>query len=124
MTVIEAINQADELNGNAYSLEMKVSWLSELDMKIKLLLIDSHENETPDLFFEYDSDVDLDAELLVPPPFDNMYPKWIEAKINFANGEYDRYNASISVFNAEYEMLEKYYHRNHMPKSTGNRFRF
>ena len=43
MTLIEAINRADNLTTNGYSQSEKIAWLSELDGRIKESVIDKHE---------------------------------------------------------------------------------
>lgn len=43
MTIREAIAQIDELRPNTFSQELKVRWLSILDMRIKNDIIDTHE---------------------------------------------------------------------------------
>ena len=124
MTIIEAINQNDALKSNAYSQEDKLAWLSRLDWIIKRLIIDTHEGAGNVSFTGYDGNTDLHTVLLVPAPYDEIYLRWLEAHINYTNGEIDKYNAAITMFNTAYEAYENYYHRNHMPLSQGSRFIF
>lgn len=124
MTIIEAINRTDSVKRNSYGLTDKIAWLSKLDWMIKCNIIDTHEGGESIVFNGYDEDTDLKTELLVPAPFDEMYIRWLEAQINLANAEYSGYNASILLFNTEYEAYDCYYNRDHMPKQAGNRFLF
>ena len=64
----------------------------------------------------------METELLVPAPWDEMYLRWLEARIDYANAEYTRYNNSMDMFRAVYQAYRSYYNRTHMPKGT--RFRF
>ena len=41
------------------------------------------------------------TELLVYPPHDKLYRTYLLAMIDFANGEYTKYNNSIAMFNAQ-----------------------
>ena len=66
-------------------------------------------------FCGYDDKTPMDTELLVPEPFDEIYPLWLEARIDYANGEYDKYNNSILMYNAAYDAYANYYNRNNMP---------
>lgn len=76
-----------------------------------------------DIFFKcYDEETPLDTELLAHHPYDEMYPMWLEAQIDYANNEYGRYNNSISMFNSIYSAFERWYNRNHMP--IGNNIKF
>lgn len=116
MKIIEAINAIDELKHNTYSQEEKVKWLSRLDGMVKRLIIDTHDGAEGVTFYGYRSDTDPETVLLVPEPFDEMYLRWLEAQIDYANGEYGKYNNSILMYQADYDAYANYYNRNHMPK--------
>lgn len=119
MKIIEAINKVDHLKFNTFSQDDKVDWLSRLDHMVKTQIIDTHEGRENVAFTGYDEGTDLHTELLIPAPFDVAYLRWMEAQIDYNNGEIDRYNISISMFNTEYEAFENWYRRNHMPVSKG-----
>ena len=120
MKIIEAINRIDSLKHNTYDQSDKVEWLSELDSIVKAEIIDTHEEEVD--FEEYDDSTDPQTELLIPAPYDKAYLLWMEAQIDYYNGEYDKYNNAIELFDAEYERYRNYYNRTHMPK--GKKFKF
>ena len=125
MKIIEAINKVDELKFNTFSQEQKVGWLARLDQMVKTQIIDTHEGGEDISFAGYDSETDLHStELLIPAPFDEVYLRWMEAQIDYYNGEINKYNISISMFNTEYEAFGNWYHRNHKPASQGQRFIF
>ena len=52
------------------------------------------------------------------------YRRGLEAQIDLSNGEYERYNAQITVFSDEYAAFENDFHRNHRPVRRGRRFVF
>jgi hypothetical protein len=122
MKIAEAISKVDALKPNTYSSEDKVEWLSSLDFRVKSQIIDTHECNDPVLFDGYNSATDHETELLVPAPYDEMYLRWLEAQIDYYNGEDDRYNNAIILFNNAYDGYKKHYTRNHMPISKGSRF--
>lgn len=122
MTIIEAIANIDSLKRNTYSQEDKLKWLSRLDSMAKRLVIDVHEGAENVTFSGYDDSTDLHTELLIPAPFDEAYLRWMEAQIDYANGEYDKYNNSITMFNTSWEAYQNWYNRTHMP--TGAKLRF
>lgn len=124
MKIIEAINRIDSLLHNTYDQVKKVEWLSELDGYVKTNIIDTHEGRELVTFTGYDANTDIQTELLVPAPFDSVYLKWLEAQIHYANGEYDRYNNAIVMYNASYDAYAAYYHRTRMPIINGRRFLF
>lgn len=124
MTIAEVISKVDALKPNTYTPEDKIDWLSTLDARVKSQIIDAHACKEPIDFYGYDSVNDRETELLVPAPFDEMYLRWLEAMIDYHNGEDDRYNNAIILFNNAYEGYKKHYTRTHMPLSRGNRFVF
>lgn len=124
MTIRDAITRIDALKFNTYSDIDKVEWLSRLDNSIKLQVIDAHEGGEDVVFTGYDDRTDMDTQLLVPSPFDEIYLRWMEAQIDYHNGEYDKFNASIIMYNTAFEAFANYYKRTHMPRSRGNRFIF
>ena len=124
MTIAEVISKVDALKPNTYAPEDKVEWLSNLDARVKSQIIDAHECKDHIYFYGYDSLSDLETELLVPAPYDEMYLRWLEAMIDYHNSDDDRYNNAIILFNNAYEGYKRHYTRTHMPISTGKRFIF
>lgn len=124
MTLIEAINRADKLKPNTYSQQDKVRWLSTLDGTVKSEIIDTHEGGEDVAFTGYDEETLLTTELLIPAPYDEVYIHYLEMQIDYANGEYGKYNNSAAAYNMAFSAYEKYYNREHMPKSYGSRFIF
>ena len=124
MTIAEAISNVDTLKPNTYSIEDKLGWLSTLDTRVMTQIIETHELDQPIYFYGYDDTEDLEIDLLVPAPYDEMYLRWLEAMIDYHNSEDDRYNNAIMLFNNAYEGYKTHYTRTHMPKSHGNRFIF
>ena len=122
MKIIEAINRIDSLKRNTYTESDKVEWLSRLDAMVKKNIIDTHEGDEVS-FKGYDDSTDIQkTELLIPTPYDEVYLRWMEAQIDYHNGEYDKYNNAIEMFTTAYEGYSNYYNRTHMPK--GKKFKF
>lgn len=122
MTIIEAINQIDNLKHNTYTQADKVKWLSRLDSMVMRLVIETHEGGEYVDFTGYDDTTDLDTELLIPEPFDEAYLRWMEAQIDYTNGEYDKYNNSMEMFNTYWKDYQNFYNRTHMPKGKAMKF--
>ena len=118
MKIIEAIQAVDTLKPNTYSELEKIQWLSKLDSTIKTEIIDTHEGADDITFNGYDENTSLETELLVKAPYDDIYVSWLESRIDYANGEYAKYNNSTTVFNIAYTSFERYYNKSHMPKGT------
>lgn len=122
MTIMEALYRIDEVKPNSYSQAEKIKWLSSLDGMIKSEIIDTHEGGEGVVFNGYGEDEDLTKKLLVDAPYDDIYLRWLETQIDYANGEYGKYNNSIAMYNATYSAYEKFYNRTHMPKGTKFKF--
>lgn len=122
MKIVEAIDRIDGLKHNTYSYNEKIAWLSRLDSMVKRLIIDTHEGGENVTFNGYTDSTDMMTELLVPAPFDEIYIRWLEAQIDYANGEYGKYNNSILMYQTVYDAYANYYNRYHMPISTKMKF--
>lgn len=122
MTLLEAINRIDVLKPNSYSQGEKIQWLSNLDGIIKREIIDTHEGGEGVVFNGYTEETSLTTELLVPAPYDDVYLRYLETQIDYANGEYGKYNNSMAMYDTAYSSFQRYYNRTHMP--IGRKFKF
>lgn len=122
MTIMEAIYRIDAVKPNSYSQSEKIKWLSSLDGVVKEEIIDTHEGGEGVSFDGYNENSDLAITLLVPAPYDDIYLRWLESQIDYANGEYGKYNNSIAMYNTAYVAFANHYNRTHMPK--GRKFKF
>lgn len=116
MTISEAVNMADTLKPNTYTPETKLYWLSKLDGIVFEKIIKTHEGAEISEFKGYTAETPLDTKLIIAAPYDDIYIKWLEAQIDYANREYDKYNNSIVAYNDAYSEFERYYNRTYMPK--------
>lgn len=122
MKILEAITQLDVLKPNSYSQAEKIGWLSTLDGTVKTEIIDTHEGAEGVIFNGYDENTKLDTELLASKPYDVLYIHYLEAQIDYANGELNKYENSMTMFNSAYSNYERFYNRTHMPKSKKFKF--
>lgn len=122
MTIIECIGRIDALKPNNFTELDKIRWLNEIESIIKTTIIDTHEGGKDIVFNGYDADTSTETELLVQPPYDDIYLKWLEAKIDYHNAEYAKYNNSSIAYNSAYSAFERYYNRTHMPVQTKLKF--
>lgn len=122
MTIMDALYRIDELKPNSYSQTEKIKWLSSLDGVIKSEIIDTHEGGEDKVFNGYGEEEELTTVLLVPAPYDDIYLRWLEAQIDYANGEYGKYNNSIAMYNTAYTAYANHYNRTYMPK--GKKFKY
>lgn len=119
MTVMEIINHLDAIKPNSYSQVEKIKWLNQVEWIIKKEIVDTHEGADHHPFDGYNPTSSLSTEVIAPAPYDKLYVHWIESQIDYTNGEYPKYNNSITMFNASYDAFAKWYNREHMPLSRG-----
>ena len=97
MRIFEAIDQADELKPNDFTQDQKIQWLAALDFRLYTELLLQYADPLPD-FTIYTSDTELTKKLLVPPPFDELYPLYLIMRMELFNGEVNRYNNARLVY--------------------------
>ena len=110
MTPNKVIEMVDRVKPNTYTEEDKLRWINELDGMVQRLV---HQSDT---VISYSYPEDMDRELLIPFPFDDVYNLFVEAKIDFYNREYANYNNSAMMFEAQYAEFKKAYIREHRAK--------
>ena len=111
MTLREAIAAADEVKPNAFSASVKTRWLNEAEGKVQLEVL---LREIGDVV-RYSWPDDADTELLAPTPFDKLYPAYLQAMIDFGNGEYELYRATAAMFNSHFGDYMRWYARTERP---------
>ena len=95
-TIKEIIERIDENKPNAFGESMKLRWIAQLDGKIAadLFLMDIAEIRA----LQYT----VDSQPLVEYPHDDIYDLWLSAKIDFENGEYNKYQNTMLMYNEAY----------------------
>ena len=115
MTMTEAIAAADALRpGNPYSEAQKRTWLSALDGRIWLEVQQNSPEELPAYPVPGEGETDTRA-LLVPAPFEELYPAYLVSKIDFADMEWEAYGVSVRNYNTLFDGYAKWYLRQHRP---------
>lgn len=97
MTIRDVLRLCDDVRPNPYAPATKIRWLGELDGKVaqQVMLLDRSEMSQ----FQY-TERDMEREMLVEFPHDEIYQYWLNAKLDYAAGELKRYNNDIELFNA------------------------
>ena len=111
LTLKDCIDFVDGIEPNDYTEGQKTAWVSEVEgMVITDVLLRPVREFTP-----LDYGQDKDRPLAVLPPHDKLYRDYLQARIHFANGEYDRYSGSMALFNAEWGEFVRWFARNYSP---------
>lgn len=104
MTIQECITFVDGIEPNAYTDAQKTQWVLEAEKRIYMQVFLQQ-------FVDYRAESVLSQELSVPSPYDRIYPDYLQAKIHYANGEYDRYDNSMQLFNQAWAEVNRWFGR-------------
>lgn len=100
MKIREIIDRVDAVKPNVFTPEVKLDWINKIEGRLCADVFLMSTPQIRELVYRYPED--MDAEPLVTSPHDDIYELWLTAQIDFANGEYNRYNNSMTAFNAAY----------------------
>ena len=117
MTVQAALNYLDEVKPNAFSQGVKLDWLSEIEGKIALEI----HLETPESLEDWlpYAAADLSEELQVGVPYTGVYTWWLQAQADLANGEYDKAQNTMTLFNNAWAEYLRWYCQKYDPVQEG-----
>lgn len=117
MKVGEAIAYLDEVKPNAFSRGVKLGWLSEIEgklaLEIRLETMESLEDWLP-----YAA-ADMTAELRAGFPYTGVYTWWLQAQVDLANGEYDKAQNTMAMFNNAWAEYLRWYCQRYDPVEEG-----
>lgn len=100
MTIAEVIALADGVKPNAFDSTAKTAWISALEGRIAADVFLMGKEELAR--FRYTWPDDRDTELLVEFPHDDIYVLWLQAQIDANNGEYNKYQNTMQIYNEAY----------------------
>ena len=109
MTINDAIAKAGELRLNAISEEQKYTWVYELECAVCEMMGE----EPPKKEFP------KDIELAMPAAHEDVYVKYLAAKIDYYNGETALYTNDLAIYNEAMDAARAWYIRNNRPASSG-----
>lgn len=121
MTLKEAIERTDAMRPDPLPLSEKLRILDSVDRTVMNEIVLRHEHAEDTGFAGY-TEAQTDKQLLVPPPYDELYIYALEARIYYACGELTRYNNSLATMQSIYESYRREYHRNHKPLRSDIKF--
>ena len=110
MRINDAISKADELRINAISQEQKYTWVYEFEARIAEIM---DEKLSPKNFPE-------NIELLMPDEHEDIYVKYLAAKIDYYNGETALYQNDQAIFEDAFADARAWHIRTRGAKNQGN----
>lgn len=114
MKLKETIEFVDGVKPNAYSEEQKTRWISDCEGMVQTRIFLWALTE----IISYAWPADKETVLLVDPPHDKLYLSYLYAMIDFANGEYAKYQNSMQMFNAEFSEFMRWFAGAYRPADT------
>ena len=104
MKIRDLFNYVHKIKENPFEDSELLVWLNEVEglvhTKVFLLAPSEYKEITAD-------DIDSDTfKLLIVGPHQKIYPAYLVAMIDFANGEYNRYANTLEMFNAHFTELQ------------------
>lgn len=112
-TIKKIIERVDDLRPNAFSETTKLAWISELDGKIAADVMLMSIDDIRQLEYAYPEG--LDKEPLVTYPHQELYVYWLQAQIDYANGEYNKYQNSMEMYNEYYGNFVRWFANTYEP---------
>lgn len=114
MRVKDVLEYIDEIKPHPYSEKILTRWLSDCEgmVQTQVMLLAPVEQ------FTYSYPEDEETVLLVNPPFDKLYPSYLSAMIDYANGEYNKYANTMQMFNSEFSEFMRWFANTYRPADT------
>lgn len=113
MTVAEIIDRFNIERPNQTEDSVKVPWLKQVEWTIYNDVIKMYDDVDLEL-----EDFDMDSELIVPVPFEDIYINWLDAKIGFNSGDTGRYTRAMTQYNNLLLNYQQFYNRSTTPNRT------
>lgn len=105
MKANKVIERIDAIRPNSYSEEIKLAWINDFEETVQKTVMLSPEIRT----LSYPED--METELLITAPYDNLYCFYLESMIDYYNREYSNYNNSVLMFETRFTEYKKAYIR-------------
>ena len=104
----------DDIKPNAFSDEVKTAWVNEVEKLVQtevfLLAVED--------VVQYQWPADSGATLLAKPPHDKIYWVYLSAMVDFGNGEYDKYQNTMQMFNQFFSEFMRWFALTYRPADT------
>ena len=115
MKLKNVISRVDGMKPNAFSNEVKVGWVNELEnmVQTEIFLL------APEEMVEYTWEENAESELLIRAPYSKLYWIYLHAMIDFTHGEYEKYSQTMQMFNAWLQEYQIWYARTFRPADGG-----
>lgn len=105
ITVADVVSYVDDIKPNAVPYDTKHEWVLDLERELRAKIVD-----------EYETNALQEDILCATPLFKDVYRWYLEAMIDDAHAETQKYNNSATKYNAARAEFADYYNRTHKRK--------
>ena len=121
MTVAGIIEQYNTERPNNVEDALKKDFLKRVEQMIIDIIIKNHQG-APDEeeLIEHIEDFDIDTELLVEEPYDDLYIYYLDQRISLNNNDTKRYNVASQLYNNALLTYQQKYNREHKSIQPGS----
>lgn len=114
MKISELLAKVDSLKSNNIDTQFKIMFLNEIEHLLYTKIFELAEDTDFDMPVYTEENMEVD--LLVHSPYEDIYFLFLCAKIDLLNQEFTSYNNNISLFTNMFNDFAADYRRKHMPK--------
>lgn len=107
MTLSEALERIKKQKPSALTDDELIAEVNQLEAVVQQEIFDFLFEDIRQYTVE-----DMEEELLIYKPFDEVYTFYVAAKIDSINEEYNSYNANMAFFNNRYKDFRAHHRRN------------
>lgn len=108
MTLSDIIEEFDKERKNELPIDIKLRWISQLDIKISSEILSDRQSEE---FHGYDCTTPLGTVAKAPEEYSEVYVCYLNMKLDYMNGEIGRFNNSAMLFNRMYKEMHDFINR-------------
>lgn len=116
MTLAEIIAHVGDVRPHQYSADTLTGWINEIEARAVRDVINRARGNDEE-FTPYKYDLDAERTLKIPDEHQAVYETYLFARIDYTNGEIDRYNADAMMHESAWHEYAAEYRREHKPKS-------
>lgn len=110
MKTEDLIDKIEILKPNSYDSDFIKNLIEKCDKKIYSDFLSQH----PSVLEEYkQKNLAEDAELLLPDEYEDVYLSYVMAKMDYYQGDYERYNNEMTMYNSKWLEFVSWFTRNY-----------
>ena len=111
MTIRTLLDYVQAVKPSSFTDEQMLVWINELEARVQMDVM----QRWPGEILQYSLPENENTELLLTPPHDACYRYYLQAMIDYENGEYNRYANTSQMFNASWNDFVAWFAEKYRP---------